>query len=155
IGPGAGKHGGRVVAAGPPAAVAAQPDSLTGQYLAGRASIPLPAQRRTGSDRRLVIRGARANNLKNLTVRLPLEMLVAVTGVSGSGKSSLIFDILDRAARRHFHGASDPPGAHDAIDGWEYLDKVITLDQSALGRSPRSNAATYTDAFSPIREAFA
>jgi excinuclease ABC subunit A len=153
--PGGGKHGGRVVAAGPPAAVAANPDSLTGQYLAGRAAIPLPERRRPGNGKQLVIRGARAHNLKNLTARLPLGMLVAVTGVSGSGKSSLLFDILDRAARRHFHGASDQPGAHDAIEGWEHLDQVVTLDQTALARTARSNAATYTEAFTPIREAFA
>jgi excinuclease ABC subunit A len=155
IGPGGGKHGGRVVAAGAPAAVAADPDSLTGQYLAGRVTVPLPERRRAGSGRRLIIRGARAHNLKNLTVGLPLDMLVAVTGVSGSGKSSLMLDILDRAARRHFHGAGDPPGEHDAIEGWEHLDQVVTLDQTALARTARSNAATYTDAFTPIRDAFA
>jgi excinuclease ABC subunit A len=155
IGPGAGKYGGRVVAAGSPAEVAAQADSITGQYLSGHAAVPRPEKRRSGHERRLVIRGARAHNLKNLTVGLPLETLVAVTGVSGSGKSSLIFDILDRAARRHFHEASDPPGEHDAIEGWEYLDTVVTLDQTALARTARSNAATYTDAFGPIRDAFA
>jgi excinuclease ABC subunit A len=103
----------------------------------------------------LVIHGARAHNLKNVTARIPLGLLVAVTGPSGSGKSSLLFDILDRAARKHFNGASDEPGAHDAIIGWEHLDRIITIDQSAIGRTPRSNAATYTDAFTPIREAFA
>jgi excinuclease ABC subunit A len=154
IGPGAGKHGGRVVAAGPPKEVA-EADSLTGQYLSGRMEIPLPEKRRKGSGRRLVIRGARAHNLKNVTVGIPLETLTVVTGVSGSGKSSLIFDILDRAARRHFNGAADQPGEHDAIEGWEFLDKVVTLDQSAIGRTARSNAATYTDAFGPIRDAFA
>ncbi len=155
IGPGAGKHGGRVVAAGSPAEVAAHPDSVTGQYLSGRAAIPRPAQRRPATGRRLIIRGARAHNLKNLTVGLPLERLVAVTGVSGSGKSSLLFDILDRAAHRHFSGTGDPPGAHDGIEGWEHLDQVVTLDQTALARTPRSNAATYTEAFAPIRDAFA
>ncbi len=155
IGPGAGKYGGRVVAAGPPDAVAAQPDSMTGQYLSGRAAVPMPERRRPGNGRRLVIRGARAHNLKNITAALPLETLVAVTGVSGSGKSSLIFDILDRAGRRHFHGASDPPGEHDAVEGWEHLDTVVTLDQTALARTTRSNPATYTDAFGPIRDAFA
>jgi excinuclease ABC subunit A len=155
IGPGAGKNGGRVVAAGSPAEVAANQESATGQYLSGRVAIPLPERRRPGNDRRLVIRGARAHNLRNLTVSLPLEMLVAVTGVSGSGKSSLMFDILDRAARQRFDGASDLPGEHDAIEGWEHLDKVVTLDQTAIARTPRSNAATYTDAFAPIRDAFA
>src|SRR5689334_7328864 len=122
IGPGAGKYGGQVVAAGPPAEVAGRPDSITGQYLSGRMAVPVPERRRAGNGQRLVIRGARAHNLKNLTVGLPLGMLVAVTGVSGSGKSSLLFDILDRAARRHFQAASDPPGEHDAIDSWEHLD---------------------------------
>ncbi|MHB0874984.1 MAG: excinuclease ABC subunit UvrA [Anaerolineae bacterium] len=155
IGPGAGRNGGRVVAAGSPAEVAAHPDSTTGQYLSGRVAIPLPERRRPATGRHLTIRGARAHNLKNLTVSLPLGMLVAVTGVSGSGKSSLMFDILDRAARQRFNGASDQPGEHDAIEGWEHLGKVVTLDQTAIARTPRSNAATYTDAFGPIRDAFA
>ena len=154
IGPGAGKYGGRIVAAGSPEEVA-RADSVTGQYLSGRAAIPLPESRRQGNGRRLVIRGARSHNLKNITVSLPLGAFVAVTGVSGSGKSSLMFDILDRAAARHFNGAADLPGEHDAIEGWEHLDKVATLDQTPLSRSPRSNAATYTDAFGPIRDAFA
>ena len=127
----------------------------TGDYLSGRLSIPVPAQRRPGNGESLTIRGARAHNLKNVTVKLPLGTLIAVTGVSGSGKSSLMFDILDRAARQRFYGASDLPGEHDAIEGWEHLDKIVTIDQTAIGRTPRSNAATYTDAFTPIREAFA
>jgi excinuclease ABC subunit A len=153
MGPGAGALGGQVVAAGAPAEIAAA-DSATGRYLSGREAIPTPAPR-PGSDKQLVIRGAREHNLKNITVALPLGLLVAVTGVSGSGKSSLMLDILDRAARQHFYGAGDPPGEHLAIAGWEHLDKVITLDQSAIGRTSRSNAATYTDTLTPIRQAFA
>lgn len=154
IGPGAGRHGGSVVAAGPPARVAETGGSLTGDYLAGRLTMPASRGRR-GDGRHLVIRGARAHNLKNLTVRLPLGVLVAVAGPSGSGKSSLLLDILDRAARQRFHGAAQPPAEHDGIDGWEHLDKVVTIDQQAISRLPRSNAATYCDAFTPIREVFA
>ena len=162
FGPGAGRDGGQIVAQGTPAEVAANPASLTGRYLSGAAEIPIPARRRRSDGPCLTIQGAREHNLQDLTVRIPLReangasgMLVAVTGVSGSGKSSLMFDILDRAARRRFFGASAAPGAHDAITGWEHLDKIITIDQSPLGRSTRSNAATYTDAFTPIRHVFA
>ena len=155
VGPGAGRDGGRIVAAGTPEEVAATAGSVTGDHLAGRRSVPVPATRRAAGDRALVVRGARAHNLKDVTVRLPLGLLVAVTGPSGSGKSSLLLDLVDRAARRRFHGAGDPPGPHDGIDGWEHLDKVVTIDQQAIGRVPRSNAATYSDLFTPIREAFA
>ncbi len=155
FGPGAGKHGGQVVAAGTPADIAAQRGSLTGDYLAGRAVIPIPPRRRPPTDRALTIRGAREHNLQDITVRLPLGLLVAVTGVSGSGKSSLVFDILDRALRHRLYGAGDAPGAHDAIDGIETIDKVITIDQEHIGRVGRSNAATYSDTFTPIRAAFA
>ncbi|HEY7348805.1 MAG TPA: excinuclease ABC subunit UvrA [Ktedonobacterales bacterium] len=155
FGPGAGKHGGQVVAAGTPAEIAEQPGSLTGDYLAGRASFPAPQRRRAPTDKAITIRGARQHNLQNITVRLPLGLLVAVTGVSGSGKSSLVFDILDRAIRQRLYGSSDAPGEHDAIEGYEYLDKIITIDQNHIGRIPRSNAATYSDTFTPIREAFA
>jgi excinuclease ABC subunit A len=153
IGPGAGLLGGRVVAAGTPAELAAA-DTVTGRFLSGKISMP-EHSRRAPNGKALVIRGAREHNLKNLTVSLPLGLLVAVTGPSGSGKSSLLFDILDRAARKRFFGSDDAPGAHDSIDGWEHLDKTITVDQSAIGRSSRSNAATYTDTFTPIREVFA
>ncbi len=154
MGPGAGEGGGEVVVAATPQLVASCAESATGRYLSGREGIPLPA-RRPGNGRHLVIHGARANNLKDITVALPLGMLVAVTGVSGSGKSSLLCDILDRAARRHYYGAGEAPGAHDTIEGWEHLDRFISIDQTAIGRSPRSNAATYTDAYTAIRDAFA
>jgi len=154
MGPGAGTLGGEVMAAGTPAEVMATEQSLTAQYLSGRLSIPVP-ERRRGNGRKLTIHGAREHNLKNVTVSLPLGRLIAVTGVSGSGKSSLMLDILDRAARQRFYGAGDPPGDHLAITGWDHLDKVITLDQSAIGRTTRSNAATYTDSFTAIREVFA
>jgi excinuclease ABC subunit A len=155
FGPGAGRFGGQVVAQGSPAQVAACAESLTGQYLSGAAAITIPARRRVPNGAALTIRGAREHNLKNITARIPLGVLVAISGVSGSGKSSLMFDILDRAARQRFYGANDLPGEHDGIDGWEHLDKIITIDQAPLGRSTRSNAATYTDAFTAIREVFA
>ncbi|HVN55029.1 MAG TPA: excinuclease ABC subunit UvrA [Anaerolineaceae bacterium] len=155
FGPGAGKHGGQVVAAGTPAEVAANPESPTGRYLSGQVSIPVPQRRRTPNGKAITIRGARQHNLRDVTVRLPLGLLIAVSGVSGSGKSSLIFDVLDRAVRQRLYGASQPAGDFDAIEGIEYLDKIITIDQEHIGRIPRSNAATYSDTFTPIREAFA
>lgn len=155
FGPGAGKHGGQVVAAGTPAEIAGQPGSLTGEYLAGRRSLLVPAQRRAPSGQVLTIHGARHHNLQNITVRFPLGLLVAVTGVSGSGKSSLVFDILDRALRQRLHGSSETPGEHDQVEGAEFLDKVITINQQHLGRLPRSNAATYTEVFTAIRNTFA
>jgi len=155
IGPGAGKHGGQIVAAGPPGEVSGVRDSLTGAYIAGTMTVPVPERRRTPSDRALMLSGARQFNLKNLTVRIPLGLLVAVTGVSGSGKSSLVFDILDVAARQRLTGTTRIAGEHDSITGWEHIDKVITIDQEHIGRIPRSNAATYSDTFTPIRAAFA
>jgi excinuclease ABC subunit A len=155
FGPGAGKHGGQVVAAGTPAEVAGQPGSLTADYLTRRTSIPVPQRRRVPTGRAITIHGAREHNLQDITVRLPLGLLVAVTGVSGSGKSSLVFDILDRTIRERLYGSGEVPGAHDAISGYEDLDKIITIDQEHIGRIPRSNAATYSDTFTPIREAFA
>ncbi|MBN2389185.1 MAG: excinuclease ABC subunit UvrA [Anaerolineae bacterium] len=152
IGPGAGTFGGEIVATGTPDEVATA-DTATGRWLSGRETIPA-RERRRGNGKRLVIHGAREHNLKNVTAELPLGLLIAVTGVSGSGKSSLMLDILDRAARQRFYGAGDSPGEHLAITGWEYMDKVITLDQSAIGRTTRSNAATYTDSFTPIRQTF-
>jgi len=154
VGPGAGRNGGRIVAAGSPETVAASPESVTGGYLSGRLSFP-GSRSRAVNGRSLIIEGARAHNLKNITARIPLGWLVAVTGPSGSGKSSLLFDILDRAARQRYNNATQEPGEHDGITGWEHIDRIVTIDQSALGRSSRSNAATYTDSFTPIREAFA
>lgn len=155
FGPGAGRLGGQIVAEGAPHTVAQTPASITGQYLAGTARILVPASRRPVNDQGLTIRGAREHNLKDITAHFPQHTLTAVTGVSGSGKSSLMFDILDRAARQRFYGAADRPGAHEGIDGWEHFDKIITVDQNPIGRSTRSNAATYTDAFTAIREVFA
>lgn len=158
VGPGAGKHGGQIMAAGTPEEVSGVKESVTGAFIAGTATVPIPEQRRSDwqSDlRTLTIHGARQFNLRNITVKIPLGMLVAVTGVSGSGKSSLIFDILDLAARQHLNGSNEIPGEHDRITGWEHIDKVITIDQAHIGRIPRSNAATYSDTFTPIRETFA
>lgn len=155
IGPGAGKHGGQVVATGTPNELAQNPASPTGAYLSGQATVHYPECRRSQNGKALTIYNARHHNLKNLNVRIPLGMLVAVTGVSGSGKSSLIFDILDRAARQRLNNSSEKPGEHDFIEGWQHIDKVITIDQNHVGRIPRSNAATYSDAFTPIRQTFA
>jgi len=155
VGPGAGKHGGQIVAEGSPEEVARIKESLTGGFIAGTMTVPVPEQRRSPNHKELTITGARQFNLLDITVRIPLGLLVAVTGVSGSGKSSLIFEILDVAARQRLNNATEIPGAHDSITGWEHIDKVITIDQAHIGRIPRSNAATYSDTFTPIREAFA
>jgi excinuclease ABC subunit A len=155
MGPAAGKHGGQIVASGTPEEVSRMGDSLTGDFLARKITVPIPERRRAPDHKALVVRGARQYNLQNLTVRVPLGLLVAVTGVSGSGKSSLIFDTLNLAAHQRLNGSVDIPGEHDTITGWEYVDKVITIDQRHMGRLPRSNAATYSDIFTPIRAAFA
>ena len=155
IGPGAGIHGGKVVAAGTPAEVERVKESITAQYLSGSKSIPTPKKRRRGNDKELVIRGARENNLKDVTVSIPLGKLVVVSGVSGSGKSSLINDILAKELQARLMRASTVPGRHDDIEGIKQLDKAIIIDQSPIGRTPRSNPATYTGLFTPIRELFA
>ena len=155
IGPLAGEHGGQVVAAGTPDEVAATPESLTGQYLSGVREITVPTRRRPGNRKSLVVKNAREHNLKGIDVEIPLGKLVAVTGVSGSGKSSLINDIIAKKLAMHYHRAGDVPGKHDAIEGLQHLDKVISVDQSAIGRTPRSNPATYTGVFGEIRDLFA
>ncbi len=156
MGPAAGIHGGQVVAAGTPDKVMQSPDSVTGQYLTGYRQIPLPKTRRPGQPgQRLGIVGARANNLMNVTVDLPIGTFTCVTGVSGGGKSTLIVETLYKALARRLNGAREQPGEHDRIDGLEFLDKIVDIDQSPIGRTPRSNPATYTGAFTPIRDWFA
>jgi excinuclease ABC subunit A len=155
IGPGAGEHGGEIVAAGPVEEVIQDRGSLTAAFLRGDREIAVPAQRRRSSGKKLVIRGARANNLKGMDVAIPLGCFVAVSGVSGSGKSSLVTDILSRKLAQHFYRAKERPGAHDAVDGLEHIDKAIDIDQSPIGRTPRSNPATYTGMFTHVRDLFA
>jgi len=156
MGPGAGVHGGHVVACGTPEDIMRAPDSLTGQYLTGLRQIPLPARRRKGKrGKTLTVRGARSNNLQSIDVSLPLGTFTCVTGVSGGGKSSLIIETLWKAVARRLHGSREIPGLHDAIEGIEHLDKVVDINQSPIGRTPRSNPATYTGAFTPIRDWFA
>jgi len=154
IGPGAGEHGGKIVAIGTPAQVMANAASLTGKYLAGKLSIPAPTKYRTGNGKSIVIRGAEEFNLKNIDVSIPLGKFVAITGVSGSGKSTLMTDILARALNQHFYNSKDLPGKHREIEGFEHLDKVVDIDQSPIGRTPRSNPATYTGVFTAIRDLF-
>ncbi len=154
LGPGAGVHGGEVVAEGTPEQVMKNPKSLTGRYLRGDLAVPVPDRRRGGRSE-ITIRGARHNNLRNLDVEFPVGALTVVTGVSGSGKSTLVNEILYKALARHFYRASDKPGEHDRIEGLEQLDKVIAIDQSPIGRTPRSNPATYTNVFNPIRNLMA
>jgi excinuclease ABC subunit A len=155
IGPGAGIHGGEVVAAGPPASVMKVKESITAQYLSGSKSIAVPKKRRPGNGNSIIIKGARENNLRDITAEIPLGKLVVVSGVSGSGKSSLINDILAKELLARLHRASTVPGRHDDIEGIKLLDKAIIIDQSPIGRTPRSNPATYTGLFTPIRELFA
>ena len=156
VGPGAGVHGGEIVAEGTPAEIAANPNSLTGHYLSGERTVAIPARRRAADPgRELTIVGARGNNLKNVTATIPLGLFTCVTGVSGGGKSTLVIDTLYKAAARALNGANEPPAPHDRIDGLGEIDKVIDIDQSPIGRTPRSNPATYTGAFTPIRDWFA
>ncbi len=156
MGPGAGVHGGNVVANGTPDHVMSSPESLTGQYMTGLKQIPMPAKRRVAKKgRQLTVKGARANNLQNVSVDFPLGTFTCITGVSGGGKSTLVIETLYRALARRLHSARHHAGEHDAIDGIELIDKIIDIDQSPIGRTPRSNPATYTGAFSPIRDWFA
>ena len=155
IGPGAGDHGGRVVAEGTLEDIMRAPDSLTGQFLTGLRRIEVPARRRPGSGEHLVVRGARQNNLKNLDVAFPLGTFICVTGVSGSGKSTLVNEVLYKAVAQRLHRRRERAGEHQMVEGLDHLDKVIDIDQSPIGRTPRSNPATYTGTFTPIREVFA
>lgn len=155
LGPGAGELGGHVIAEGPIEAIEKSDKSITGAYLSGRKTIAVPDERRPGNGQKITILGARENNLKDISVSIPLGSLVCVTGVSGSGKSTLVNEILSKRLGQHFYRAKDRPGAHDGIEGLEHIDKVIDIDQSPIGRTPRSNPATYTGVFAPIRELFA
>jgi excinuclease ABC subunit A len=155
LGPGAGEHGGKVVAEGTVDHILENPDSLTGAYLSGRLQVDIPRERRSGNGRALTIVGARENNLKNIKVKIPLGKFVCITGVSGSGKSTLMIEILYKALAARLQGAHTQPGDHDHIDGIEFVDKVINIDQSPIGRTPRSNPGTYTSLFDQIRSLFA
>ncbi|MFC1893868.1 excinuclease ABC subunit UvrA [Chloroflexota bacterium] len=155
MGPGAGEHGGWIMATGTLADIMKCEDSITGQYLSGARQIRLPAERRPGSGEELIIRGARQNNLKNIEVRIPLGKFVCVTGVSGSGKSTLVDEILYKRLSQQFYRSREKPGDSDEIIGVQYIDKVVNIDQSPIGRTPRSNPATYTGTFTPVRELFA
>ena len=155
IGPGAGIHGGKIIAQGTPDDIMSHPDSITGKYLTGEMIIETPERRAINPHRTLKVINARGNNLKNVTAEIPLGLFTAVTGVSGGGKSTLLVDTLYKAVARRLNGASEGPAPHDRLEGLEHLDKVIDIDQSPIGRTPRSNPATYTGAFTPIREWFA
>ena len=155
LGPLAGRHGGEVVAEGTPDEVLADPKSLTAQYLAGEKQIPIPEERRNGNGQGITIHNARTNNLKGITVEFPLGKMICISGVSGAGKSSLAYDTLYKALARDINGASTRPGPHDSIDGIENIDRLVLVDQSPIGRTPRSNPATYTKTFGEIRELFA
>ncbi len=155
LGPAAGEHGGRIIAEGTPDEIMAHPHSLTGAYLSGRKQIEIPKKRREGNGKHLKIVGAHANNLKDLTVQIPLGKLVCITGVSGSGKSTLMTDVLYNALASKLMGARIQAGEHQRIEGIDLLDKVIDIDQSPIGRTPRSNPGTYTGMFDEIRKLFA
>ncbi len=155
LGPGAGEHGGYVVGEGVVDDIIDNPESLTGAYLSGRMQVPIPSERRTGNGKSLTVFGARENNLKNINVRIPLGKLVCITGVSGSGKSTLMVEILYKALARQIYNAHVLPGEHERIEGLEHIDKIINIDQSPIGRTPRSNPGTYTSLFDQIRTLFA
>ena len=155
IGPGAGVHGGHIVAQGTVSDLIAAPSSYTGKYLSGELMVPIPERRIESKLRMLRVVGARGNNLKQITAEIPLGLFTCVTGVSGGGKSTLLVDTLYKAVARKLNGASEAPAPHERIEGLEHLDKVIDIDQSPIGRTPRSDPATYTGAFTPIREWFA
>ncbi|MGO1337694.1 MAG: excinuclease ABC subunit UvrA, partial [Leuconostoc fallax] len=155
VGPGAGMQGGKIIANGTPKEVEANPDSLTGQYLSGKKAIPLPQERRKGNGKFITIKGAKENNLKNINVKFPLGQFIAVSGVSGSGKSTLVNTILKRALKQKLNNNSEKPGKFKAIEGVENIEQVVDIDQSPIGRTPRSNPATYTSVFDDIRELFA
>ncbi|MYA59070.1 MAG: excinuclease ABC subunit A, partial [Chloroflexi bacterium] len=155
LGPGAGEHGGEIVAQGEIEAIISAQDSITGDYLGGRKEIATPKERRVAGEDSIMVAGARANNLKNVDVDIPLGVFVCVTGVSGSGKSTLVNEIILKRLAQHFYRAKDRPGPHDDVTGLEHIDKVINIDQSPIGRTPRSNPATYTGVFTPIRELYA
>ena len=155
IGPGAGVHGGEIVASGTAEDIKNEPKSITGQYLSGKKFIPLPPARLKGNGQALVVKGARQNNLKNIDVSFPLGKFICVTGVSGSGKSSLVNEILDKAVKKALYNSRNEQGDFDSIEGLEYIDKVIDISQDPIGRTPRSNPATYTKTFDEIRELFA
>jgi excinuclease ABC subunit A len=155
LGPAAGEHGGRIIAEGTPEMIIAHPKSLTGAYLSGRKKVPVPKKRRTGNGKALKIVGAKANNLKSIDVKIPLGKLVCITGVSGSGKSTLMSDVLYNALAAKLMGAHTQPGEHERIEGLEHLDKIINIDQSPIGRTPRSNPGTYTSLFDEMRKLFA
>lgn len=155
VGPGAGEHGGKIIATGTPEQIKNSPDSLTGQYLAGKKAIPIPKKARPGNGKKITIVGAKEHNLKNINAEFPLGKFIAITGVSGSGKSTLMTDILANALNKKFYRAKVQPGQHDRIDGLDHIDKVINIDQSPIGRTPRSNPATYTGVFTSIRDLFA
>ncbi len=155
MGPAAGEHGGQVIAAGTPEEVMANPASLTGQYLTGMKQVPIPEARRRASSRKLTVTGARENNLQNVDASVPVGLFTCVTGVSGGGKSTLVIETLYKAVARRLNGSRELPGEHDEVRGLEHFDKVIDIDQSPIGRTPRSNPATYTGAFAPIRDWFA